>query len=64
MNTALTRQTDRLRAMSADEKLRLSLALWIEARNIATAGVRGRHSDWSDLQVANRVLELMRDAGD
>jgi hypothetical protein len=49
--------------MSADEKVRLSHALWIEARNVTAAGVRGRHPDWSDVQVAARVRELMRDAG-
>jgi hypothetical protein len=50
-------------AMSADEKVRLSHALWIEARNVTTAGVRGSHPDWSDEQAAARVRELMRDAG-
>jgi len=55
--------TERLRAMTADQKLRLSHVLWIEARNVMTAGVRARHPDWSDEQIAGRVRELMRDAG-
>jgi hypothetical protein len=63
MDTALARQAERLRAMTADEKVRLSHALWLEARNVAAAGVRGSHPDWSDEQVATRVQELMRDAG-
>ena len=63
MDAALARQTARLRAMSANEKVRLSHSLWIEARNVTTAGVRGSHPDWSDEQVAVRVRELMRDAG-
>ena len=49
--------------MTADEKVRLSHALWIEARKVTAAGVRGSHPDWSEEQVAARVRELMRDAG-
>jgi hypothetical protein len=63
MDTPFARQAERLRAMTADEKVRLSHALWIEARNVTTAGVRGTHPDWSDERVATRVRELMRDAG-
>jgi hypothetical protein len=63
MDTMLARQAERLRAMTADEKVRLSHALWLEARNVAAAGVRARHPDWSDEQVAAQVRELMRDAG-
>ena len=63
MNPALTYQAERLRAMTADEKARLAHALWVEARQIAAAGVRARHPDWSDEQVATGVRELMRDAG-
>lgn len=54
---------ERFRAMTADEKVRLSHALWIEAWNVTSAGVRARHPDWSEEQVAARVQELMRDAG-
>jgi hypothetical protein len=46
---------ERLRAKTADEKVRLSHALWIEARNVTSAGVRARHPDWSDDQVVERV---------
>ena len=63
MDSVLAQQNDRLRAMTADEKVRLSHALWLEARSVTAAGVRGRHPDWSDEQVAERVRELMRDAG-
>jgi hypothetical protein len=63
MDTLLDRQADRLRAMTADEKVRLSHALWLETRNVAAAGVRARHPDWTDDQVAADVRELMRDAG-
>lgn len=63
MKTVLERQADRLRGMTADEKLRLSHALWLEARRVAAAGVRGVHPEWSDEAIASRVRELMRDAG-
>jgi len=63
MQPMLERQNERIRAMTADEKVRLSQALWREACNVAAAGVGARHPDWSAVQVAERVRELMRDAG-
>lgn len=63
MDSVLAQQNERLRAMTADEKVRLSHALWLEARSVTAAGVRGRHPEWSAEQVAARVRELMRDAG-
>lgn len=63
MNPALARQTERIRSMTADEKVRLSHALWMEARRLVAAGVRASHPDWSDLQLAARVREIMSDAG-
>lgn len=59
MNDALQRHAARLRAMTADEKFRLAHALWVEAREIAAAGVRARHPDWTGEQVAAGVRELM-----
>lgn len=55
--------TQRLRMMSADEKVRLSHALWVEAWNVASAGIRGRHPDWPEERVMARLRELLRDAG-
>jgi hypothetical protein len=63
MNPALARQIERLRAMSADEKVRMAHALWIEARQVMAAGIRARHPDWSDEQVAAAVRELILAAG-
>lgn len=60
MNPALSHQLERIRAMSADEKVRISHGLWIEARAVLTAGVRAQNPQWSDEQVAERVRELMR----
>ena len=62
MDSALARQTERFRTMTADQKVRLSEALWAEARAVTIAGVRGRHPGWSEEEVATRVRELMRDA--
>jgi hypothetical protein len=45
MRTALDRQTERIRAMTADEKVRLSHTLWLEAKRVTVAGVRATHPD-------------------
>ena len=63
MDAALDRQTERIRAMTADEKVRLSHALWLEAKRVTAAGVRATHPDWSREQIDARVQELMRAAG-
>ena len=63
MDSALAHQTELIRAMTADEKVRLAHALWVEAREVVTSGVRARCPDWTEEQVAARVRELMRDAG-
>ncbi len=59
-NDALIRQAARFRSMTADEKVRLAHGLWMETREIAAAGVRARHPDWTAEQVAVGVRELMR----
>ena len=63
MNPALSHQQERIRAMSADEKVRVAHQLWVEARAVLAAGVRARYPHWSEQQVASRVRERMRDAG-
>jgi hypothetical protein len=63
MDSGLAWQTERIRAMTADQKFQVSHALWLEARRVMSAGVRENHPDWSDAEVALRVLMLMRDAG-
>lgn len=64
MNPALAYQLERIRAMSVEEKLRISHALWIEARAVLAAGVRARYPEWTEAQVAERVRELLNDARD
>lgn len=63
MDNTPARRAERFRAMTADEKVRLSHALWVEARDVTAAGVRARHPDWTEEEVAARVRELMRDGG-
>jgi hypothetical protein len=55
-------ETERLRQMTADEKVRVAQTLWREVWNAAAAGVRARHPDWSEPQVQDGVRELMRGA--
>jgi len=62
VNTALDLQTRSLRAMTADQKVRVSQALWEETWAVLAAGVRGRHPEWTDAQVVTRVRELLRDS--
>lgn len=62
MNPAPSHQLERIRAMSADEKVRIAHDLWMEARAVLAAGVRAQHPQWSEAQVEARVRELMRDA--
>lgn len=63
MSVPVVDAATRFRATTADEKVRLSQALWREAWQVAAAGVRARHPDWTEEQVAAGVRELMRDAG-
>ena len=63
MDSVRARQVQRIREMSADERVRLSHALWLQAWNAAAAGVRARNPVWSETEVADRVRVLMSDAG-
>jgi hypothetical protein len=63
MNPALSHQLECIRTMSADEKVRISHELWLEARAVLAAGVRARSPEWTEEHLAARVRELMRDAG-
>ena len=63
MSAALVKQNERIRAMTADEKVRIAHALWTQARDTLASGVRARNPEYSTAQVARRVRELMSDAG-
>lgn len=63
MNAALAFQIERIRGMTADEKVRVAHALWTQARDTLASGVRARNPEFSTAQVADRVRELMSDVG-
>jgi len=63
MDSVLATQAERFRAMTADEKVRIAHALWIEGRQVMAAGVRARHPDWSEEEVVAHLRELLLDAG-
>ena len=50
------RETERLRQMTADEKVRVAQALWRGVWSAAAAGVRARHPDWSEPQVQDACV--------
>jgi hypothetical protein len=58
---AIDLQTRAIRSMTADEKVRVSQALWAETWEVLAAGVRGRNPEWTPAQVETRVRELLRD---
>jgi len=47
-----------LRALSGEQKLRTSFALYWEARKVKSARLREQYPDWSDEQIEQRVKEI------
>ena len=63
MTSVLDLELQRLRAMSATEKVAVMHALWRQAWSLTAAGVRSRHPEWSAEQVEAEVREVfLRDA--
>jgi hypothetical protein len=58
MPSVLELELARLRAMTATEKVASMDALWRQAWSLASAGVRGRHPDWSSAQVESEVRAI------
>jgi hypothetical protein len=60
---AFARQMDGLKRMDSHERLRLSFEMSDELREIAKAGIRARHPEYTDSQVDEEleVLLLGRD---
>lgn len=50
----------RLRRMTAAEKLRVMDALWRQAWSLAAAGIRARHPQWDESRVQEAVREAFR----
>jgi len=63
VTSVLDLELQRLRAMSATEKVAVMHALWRQAWSLTAAGVRSRHPEWSAEQVEAEVREVfLRDA--
>jgi len=62
MASVLDREAERLRQMTASEKVAVMDSLWRQAWSFKAAGVRGQHPDWSPERVDAAVRELFRDA--
>jgi hypothetical protein len=55
-------ETALLRRMTPDAKLAVMHALWRQAWELKSAGVRRQHPDWTPQQVTARVREIFRGA--
>ena len=62
MPSVLDRELARLRAMSATEKVAVMHSLWRQAWSLTSAGIRGRHPEWSPAQVEAEAREIYRRA--
>lgn len=63
MNTVLDQELDRLRAMTAAEKIAVMNSLWRQAWALKAAGIRALHPDWTPDQVTAAVREIFRGTG-
>lgn len=52
------------RAMTPEQKLRAAAGLHQAARQLLEAGVRARHAEWTDAQVAEEAKRLLLHARD
>ena len=57
----LDRQAQLIRAMTPEQKLRASEALYAAAWDLKAAWLRSRHPEWSDDDVQDEVRRLFRD---
>jgi hypothetical protein len=53
---ARARQLEIHRAMSGEQRILLALDMSLFAREVAKAGVRRDHPEWSEAQIAREVL--------
>jgi hypothetical protein len=60
MASVLDHELERLRAMTATEKVAVMHSLWNQAWALSAAGVRARHPDWTVEQVEAAVREIFR----
>ena len=53
-------EVERVRQMTADQRVRVAHSLWLQVWHATAAGVRARHPEWSEALVADGVRELLR----
>lgn len=58
MESVLDLELERLRAMTASEKVAVMDSLWRQAWSLTTAGVQGRHPEWTPRQVEAEVRTI------
>lgn len=61
--SVLERQQELLRAMTPEQKIRASEALYRAAWDLKAAWLRSQHPDLSETQIQDAVRRLFRDAG-
>ena len=61
--TVLERQADVIRAMTPEQKIRASQALYAAAWDLKAAWIRSQYPDLPEDQVQAQVRQLFRDAG-
>ena len=61
--SVLDRQTQLIRAMTPEQKLRASEALYAAAWDLKAAWIRSRHPELSESEIQDQVRGLFRDTG-
>lgn len=56
---AWKRQVDGFRSMEPRERLRVALAMTDEVNDIARAGIRARHPEWTPAEIQENLEELL-----
>ncbi len=54
---ARARQTEILRAMSGEERMRLAYEMSMFVREIAAEGIQRDHPDWTEAEIARELLQ-------
>ena len=58
MTSVLDLELQRLRTMTASEKVAVMQSLWRQAWSLKLAGVRAQHPDWTPVQVDCEVRAI------
>lgn len=58
MPSVLDLELQRLRSMTASEKVAVMQSLWRQAWSLKVAGVRGQHPEWTLEQVESAVRSI------